>query len=106
MAKPKKETDPYVQAIQSHLEEEYLPDHPDAEVEVKRYNSASIRVRIIDPAFAGQNLTARDTEIWKLLEALPDDIRAEINLLLLLTPPETETSLMNREFENPTPTRL
>lgn len=78
--------------------------HPEAQIEVKRYNTVSVRVRIIDPDFAGLSKAERDSAIWAVLESLPEDTRAEISLLLLLTPQEARSSLMNLEFEDPTPT--
>jgi stress-induced morphogen len=103
----RKRTDAQVEQIRDALERHYCPEHPRAKVDVYRYNSASIRVRIIDPDFAGKSLTARDTRLWEILEeALPEETLSEINLLLLLTPAEAQKSLMNQEFEDPTPTRL
>jgi hypothetical protein len=107
MAAPKKKPDAQAEQIRTVLERHYLSDHPRAKVDVYRYNAGSIRVRIIDPDFTGKPLTARDTHIWEILEeSLAEETLSEINLLLLLTPPETKTSLMNQEFEEPTPTRL
>lgn len=89
------------------LRERYMPGHPDAEIEVYRYNSASIRVRIVAPHFADVPRSQRDKEIWPLLrKQLPDDTLSQISLLLLLTPDEQGGSLMNHEFEAPTPSRL
>jgi hypothetical protein len=107
MAIRKKKTDTQVDRVRAALERHYLPDHPQATVDVYRYNPASIRVRVIDPDFAGKSLTARDTPVWELLEkTLPEESLAEINLLLLLTPREAKKSLMNLEFEDPTPSGL
>jgi hypothetical protein len=106
MATKKKGEDKYVRAIRERLVAGYASQHPDAKVDVKRYNSASVRVRVIDPDFAGTSRTDRDTQIWAVLDSLPDDTLAEISLLLLLTPQETRKSMMNVEFENPTPSRL
>ena len=95
-----------VKQIRSLLQKEYLANHPEADVDVYRYNSASIRIRIVDPGFADLDLVERDDAIWRILKALPDQVRSEITLLLLLAPGEREKSLMNREFEDPTPSRL
>lgn len=93
--------------IRGLLREFYLPNHPDAEVEVYRYNSASIRVRIVAPHFADVPRSQRDKEVWPVLKKhLPDDTLSQISLLLLLSPPERAGSLMNQEFEEPSPSRL
>jgi hypothetical protein len=84
----------------------YETDHPNAEIEVYRQNSASVRIRIIDPDFNDMNRVERDTKVWKLLKLLPEDVVSEITLLLLLTPDETATSMANMEFEHPLPSRL
>jgi hypothetical protein len=102
----KRAEDKHVRLIQEKLEQAYRSQHPRAQVEAKRYNSVSVRVRIIDPDFAGHPMAARDDAVWAVLDSLPDDTRAEISLLLLLTPEEAKTSLMNLEFEDPTPSRL
>ncbi|MBX6316163.1 MAG: hypothetical protein IRY99_25120 [Isosphaeraceae bacterium] len=93
--------DAVVRQLHEALKRHYQPAHSAAKIAVKRYNSASVRVRIIDPDFEGQSLTARDDAIWEILDRLPDEVRSEIGLLLLLTPREAETSLMNLEFEKP-----
>ncbi len=103
MAIQKKGEDKYVRAIREKLVAAYAAQHPRAKVDVRRYNSASVRVRIIDPDFAGYSRTARDTLVWAALDDLPEDTIAEISLLVLLTPEEAKTSVMNLEFDNPTP---
>jgi len=84
----------------------YKAEHPNAQIEVKRQNSVSIRVRVIDPGFQRIPREERDRDIWALLETLPKDIFCDITLLLLLTPEEAETSLANMEFNDPLPSRL
>ncbi len=102
----KNEGDIHVRQIRAKLLNKYAPEHPKAKIDVRRYNSVSVRVRIIDPDFAGYTQTARDTLVWAFLDTLPEDVLAEISLLVLLTPQEARTSLMNREFEDPMPTLL
>ena len=84
----------------------YKKAHPRAEIDVHRHNSVSIRIRIIDADFQGLDLVERDNEIWKILDRLPDDVRSEITLVLLLTPREAKTSYANVEFEHPVPSNL
>jgi len=85
---------------------EYRSTHPHAQLEARRRNPVSIRIRIIDPDFQGMNRVAREPEIWKLLKKLPEDVFANITMLLLLSPDETENSLANFEFEHPIPSRV
>jgi len=71
-----------------------------------RYNSASIRVRVVDERFAGKSMAEREDMLLPLVHQLPDDIQADITLLLLLTPDEAPDSLMNLEFLDPSPSML
>jgi hypothetical protein len=48
----------------------------------------------------------RERLVLPLIRQLPEDIQADITILLLLAPEEAGKSLMNLEFENPTPSRL
>lgn len=86
--------------------EPYRNVHPRATINVYRQSKFSIRVRVIDPDFAGQALSERDDPLWGLLSALPDDVKFDISMLLLLTPDEAGTSLANFDFENPMPSRI
>jgi stress-induced morphogen len=75
-----------------------------------RYNSASIRVRIVDPRFANKTAADRDALVEPLLEQLPTETQTDIMNLLTLAPNETATSvkqqLANEEFEDPSPSML
>lgn len=75
-----------------------------------RYNSASIRVRVIDDRFAGKSVEERDAMVEPLLEQLPEATQAEIMNLLTLSPDELTRSsrhlLVNEEFEDPSPSML
>ena len=84
----------------------YDAAHPRAEIELYRQNSVSIRIRVLDPAFAGKSGAQREEEVWPLLEQLPEDVVAEISLLLLLAPEEAKDSLANLEFDNPIPSKI
>jgi hypothetical protein len=75
-------------------------------VEAYRYNIASIRVRIIDEHFRGKSKLERDDWVSPLLEGLPEETQNDITILLLLTPEELDHSLMNLEFENPSPSHF
>ena len=101
-----KKVDKTVKEIRKLLEDRYLPDHPKAKMDVYRYNSASVRIRVIDPSFAGLDWIERDTLLWEMLEDLSEDTLSQITLLLCLAPNEIGKSMMNMEFEDPTPTRF
>jgi hypothetical protein len=68
-----------------------------------RYNSASIRVRVIDPRFEGKTTEERDSIVEPHLKKLPMRIQADIINLLTLAPGDTLDSLTKRlanlEFE-------
>ncbi len=98
-------SDAHVQQILEVLDK-YRFDHPQAQIDAYRRNPASIRIRIIDPDFQGIDRLRREDPVWPLLEELPEEVRAEISMLVLLTPEERSTSFANLEFENPVPSLL
>ncbi|MBI3464862.1 MAG: hypothetical protein HY000_17675 [Planctomycetes bacterium] len=97
--------DPVIKKINAALER-YQAAHPQAEIEIYRQNSVSVRIRIIDPRFTRLSRTEREQEIWAEFDQLSEDVVAEISLLLLLTPKEAKKSLASSEFDNPIPSRL
>jgi hypothetical protein len=99
------QTDPIVSTILIGLRE-YKSEHPRALIEAYRRNSASVRVRVIDPDFKGKGVIQREDMVWNLLDRLPDEVRGDITMLVLETPDEVEKSLSSREYENPTPSLL
>jgi stress-induced morphogen len=84
----------------------YQVEHDRARVDVYRQNSVSVRIRIIDPDFHGLDKSQRHAAIWQLLEQLPEEVQADISMLVLLAPNEAATSLANLEFEDPVPSKL
>jgi hypothetical protein len=74
-------------------------------VDAYRYNSASLRVRVIDPVFQGKSQAQRDRLVSRLLDRLPVPIQADIVMLVTLTPNEARdfggSFLENLEFDNP-----
>lgn len=83
------------------------------QVDAYRYNSASLRVRVIDRRFEGVPREQRDALVEPSLEQLPDATQSDIVNLVLLAPDEfdhpSETFrdfLLNTEFENPSPSML
>ena len=84
----------------------YEVDHPNAQIDLYRQNSVSVRIRIIDPDLAAKVRIDRNKEAWKYLGSLPDDIQSDLSSLILLAPEETKTSFANIEFEDPVPSQL
>jgi hypothetical protein len=106
--KIKKKQDSETRRIFKALKKQFagLPD--DIDQVVYRYNPGAIRVRVIDDAFRGKSYSERELLIDPVLDSLPEDIRRDITLLLLLTPQEAKSSndLMNLEFDDPVGSRL
>jgi hypothetical protein len=80
--------------------------HSQADIEAYRQNSVSVRVRVIDPGFQGKSRAQREEELWAVLEQLPEELAAEISVLLLLTPEEAKSSFASVDFDNPIPSQL
>lgn len=80
--------------------------HPEARIDLYRPNSVSIRIRVIDPRFAGLGMPARHDRVWAHLEKLPDEVVGEISMVLLLAPGEVDRSISNFEFEHTAPSRV
>jgi len=72
-----------------------------------QYNSAAIRVRVVDPRFKGKSVVQRDAMVDPILQKLPDRIVGQIFNLLTTYPGEADRSLSmrlaNLEFEEPSP---
>src|SRR5438034_14013 len=98
--------DAYSAQILRELREKYLPAHDRAQIKVYRYNSTSIRIRILDPDFAGKSIVEREEMVWPILDALPDEIVQDISILLLLTPEERNSSFLSQEFDTPSRSTL
>ena len=83
------------------------------QVDVYRYNMASIRVRVIDPRFEGRSTEARDAMVEPILETLPERTQADIISLFTFAPSELQQDprtlkdlMMNAEFDDPSPSML
>jgi hypothetical protein len=83
------------------------------QVDAYRYNSASIRVRVIDPRFDGMKREQRDAMVEAELDKLPPETQRDIVTLFTFAPSEVNQSvktfrefMQNTEFENPSPTML
>jgi stress-induced morphogen len=97
---------------ETRMVEERLGPHFD-QVDSYRYNSASIRVRVIDKRFEGLSREKRDAMVEEHLDKLPPDTQRDIVTLFTFAPSEltrTPTTLrefmQNTEFDNPSPTML
>lgn len=83
------------------------------QVDAYRYNSASIRVRVVDSRFDGLSPEKRDEMVEPYLAKLPERIQADITTLFTFAPSELQQApntfreyLMNAEFDNPSPSML
>lgn len=82
-------------------------------VDAYRYNSASIRVRVIDPRFESLSAEERDAMIEPHLDLLPEETQADIMSLFVFAPSELQQTpktfrgfVRNTEFEDPSPSML
>ena len=85
------------------LIDKHFPDCPKDFPRAYRYSPFSIRARIVDPRFKDMNLSERDKFVLPLIRTLPDETQEDLTILLLLAPDELNDSLMNREYEKPSP---
>lgn len=83
------------------------------QVDAYRYNSASIRVRVVDKCFEGMSRERRDALAEEQLIKLPLETQRDIVTLFTFAPSELVGSAMNfreflqnKEFEDPSPSRL
>jgi stress-induced morphogen len=90
------------------IEEIFSETYPNTEA--YRFNSASIRIRIVDERFEEMPTIQREDLVWPMLDRLPKKTRDDISLLLLLAPSELNEinrhTLVNQEFEHPRPSKL
>ena len=83
------------------------------QVDSYRYNSASIRVRVIDRRFEGMSREKRDAMVEEHLDKLPPEIQRDIVTLFTFAPSELTREattfrefMQNSEFENAGPPML
>src|SRR5258708_569881 len=93
--------------------EEVLREAGFEKVDAYRYNSASIRVRVIDSKFENLPLERRDAMVEPHIEQLPERTQADIMNLFTFAPSELQQTtkafrgfLLNTEFEDPSPSML
>jgi len=94
----------HLRTDESRQVENVLREHFES-ADAYRYNSASLRVRVVDPGFREQSREDRDDLIEPVLASFDESIQADIMNVVLLYPGETEESfrayIMNEEFEHP-----
>lgn len=83
------------------------------QVDAYRYNSASIRVRVVDPRFEGLPPEQRDVMVEPHLEQLPERTQADIVTLFTFAPSDLQQPpksfreyMQNTEFDDPSPSML
>lgn len=92
--------------IEKWLKENFPDIHPDYPPQAYRYNSASIRVRLVSDLFRGKGRGEREEMVLPLIRKLPTETRQDITLLVLLPPEELMKSPLNTEFEHPSPSPI
>lgn len=98
---------------ETRMVEEVLRKAGFERVDAYRYNSASIRVRVIDSRFERLPPEKRDALIEPHLEQLPERTQADIMNLFTFAPSELQQTpktfrefLLNTEFDEPSPSML
>ncbi len=82
-------------------------------VDSYRYNSASIRIRVVDPRFEGLSREKRDAMVEEYLDKLPPETQRDIVTLFTSSPSDLErmpTSfkdyMFSVEFDDQSPSML
>ena len=98
---------------ESCMVEQMLRDAGFERVDAYRYNSASLRVRIVDPRFESLSREERDAIAEPALEKLPLQTQSDIVSLVLVSPSELNSPgrtfrefMLNTEFDDPSPSML
>ncbi len=98
---------------ETDMVEKALRDAGFEKADVYRYNSASIRVRVIDNKFEGMPRDQRDSMVEAVLDRLPPETQRDIVTLFTFAPSELQQTprtlrefMLNTEFEVPSPSML
>ena len=83
---------------------EHFPNYPaDFPPAAYLYNSASIRLRIVDKGFQSVPVYERLDLVNPVIHMLPKQTQQKIIFVSLVSPNELEMSSSNYEFEHPSP---
>lgn len=95
---------------ETNMVEEALRNEGFERADAYRYNSASIRVRVIDSRFEGMPRDQRDALVEAVLDKLPEETQQDIVTLFTFAPSELQVApktlreyMLNSEFEDPNP---
>ena len=77
-----------MERIRKHLDEHFLPEHPNAKIMVGEGYNENIHLMIISEDFADLSSRKRDDMVWPILEQLFSKDFFRISLCLLLTKDE------------------
>jgi stress-induced morphogen len=98
---------------ETNMVEEALRKEGFERADAYRYNSASIRVRVIDSKFEGMPRDKRDAMVEAVLDKLPEETQQDIVTLFTFAPSELRQApktlrefMLNTEFEEPSPSML
>ena len=93
--------------VEDHLRQHFR------QADAYRYNSATIRVRVVDPRFEALSREQRDSMVEPYLDQLPPETQRDIVTLLTFAPSELERTpatfkeyMLNTEFDVPSPSML
>ena len=110
MAVRRAKPDHYVEQIVEILSSNHLPNHPQARIDAYYDDERGIRVRILDPDYAGMKMEQRWQPFFELIASQLPEAQSEIGMLFFMTPTEAANRYahMNGEFEDhlPMPSRL
>lgn len=73
--------------------ETYQRQHHAAEIIIRRQNSVTISIRVIDPDFASLHRADRHDILWDCLVPLAEEDQSQVSILLALTPAEAKSRL-------------
>ncbi len=97
---------------ETRMVEELLQKHFE-QADSYRYNSASIRIRVVDSRFEGMPREKRDAMVEQDLDQLPPETQRDIVTLFTFAPSELNQApttfrefLLNSEFDDPSPSTL